>query len=62
MTAHEQNRLQHWRLKFLQEAAATGNVKVCQRYGISRKTFYKSRIQVASATFSNSKNTSKGVR
>ena len=48
MTAHEQLRLQHWRLKLLQEGAATGNVaKVCRHYSVSRKTFYKWRQRYA---------------
>lgn len=42
MTEHQQRRLQNWRLKVLEEAAARGNVaKTCRHYGISRKIFYR---------------------
>src|SRR3954465_5311225 len=42
MTKAEQVRLTAWRLRVLQEAAAEGNVaRVCRRFGISRKSFYK---------------------
>jgi transposase len=43
MTAHEQLRLQHWRLKIIQEATARPRniAPVCRRYHISRQTFYK---------------------
>ena len=42
MTKGEQARLTAWRLKVLQHAADAGNVaRVCRRFGISRKSFYK---------------------
>ncbi len=42
MIEHEQQRLQNWRLKILQEAQGKRLVApTCRRYGISRKTFYK---------------------
>ena len=42
MTKAEQVRLTAWRLRVLQQAADDGNVaRVCRRFGISRKTFYK---------------------
>lgn len=42
MTKGEQARLMAWRLRVLQEAAADHNVaRVCRRFGISRKSFYK---------------------
>src|SRR5947207_8294766 len=42
MTKREQGRLTAWRLKVLQQAADQGNVaRVCRRFGISRKSFYK---------------------
>ena len=42
MTKAEQSRLTAWRLRVLQQAADDGNVvRVCQRFGISRKSFYK---------------------
>lgn len=43
MTKHQQFRLQHWRLKIIQEATAKPrNISpVCRRYHISRQTFYK---------------------
>ena len=42
MTKGEQARLTAWRLKVLQHAAAEQNVaRVCRRFGISRKSFYK---------------------
>jgi transposase-like protein len=42
MTKGEQARLTAWRLKVLQQAADEGNVaRVCRRFGISRKSFYK---------------------
>jgi transposase InsO family protein len=42
MTKGEQARLTAWRLKVLQQAAAERNVaRVCRRFGISRKSFYK---------------------
>jgi Helix-turn-helix domain len=42
MTRGEQARLTAWRLKVLQHAAAQQNVaRVCRRFGISRKSFYK---------------------
>ena len=42
MTKGEQARLTAWRLKVLQEAAGERNVaRVCRRFGISRKSFYK---------------------
>jgi transposase len=42
MTKGEQARLTAWRLKVLQQAADVGNVaRVCRRFGISRKSFYK---------------------
>ena len=42
MTKGEQARLTAWRLKVLQQAADTHNVaRVCRRFGISRKSFYK---------------------
>jgi transposase InsO family protein len=42
MTKAEQARLTAWRSRFLQEAAAMQNVaRVCRRFGISRKSFYK---------------------
>ena len=42
MTKAEQARLTAWRLKVLQEAADVQNVaRVCRRFGISRKSFYK---------------------
>ena len=42
MTKGEQARLTAWRLRVLQQAAAEHNVaRVCRRFGISRKSFYK---------------------
>jgi transposase InsO family protein len=42
MTKAEQARLTAWRLKVLHEAADAQNVaRVCRRFGISRKSFYK---------------------
>lgn len=42
MTKGEQARLMAWRLKVLQQAAAEENVaRVCRRFGLSRKSFYK---------------------
>src|SRR6516164_4361159 len=42
MTKAEQVRLTAWRLRMLQQAADDGNVaRVCRRFGISRKSFYK---------------------
>jgi transposase InsO family protein len=42
MTKGEQARLTAWRLKVLQHAAAEQNVaRICRRFGISRKSFYK---------------------
>jgi transposase InsO family protein len=42
MTKADQIRLQAWRFRMLQRAAATGNVaRTCRHFGISRKTFYK---------------------
>ncbi len=42
MTKGEQARLMAWRLRVLQQAAGEQNVaRVCRRFGISRKSFYK---------------------
>lgn len=42
MTKGEQARLMAWRLRVLQQAADEQNVaRVCRRFGISRKSFYK---------------------
>jgi transposase-like protein len=42
MTKAEQSRLTAWRMRVLQQAADEGNVaRVCRRFGISRKSFYK---------------------
>jgi len=42
MTKAEQVRLTAWRLLVLRQAADEGNVaRVCRRFGISRKSFYK---------------------
>lgn len=42
MTKGEQARLMAWRLRVLQQGAAEQNVaRVCRRFGISRKSFYK---------------------
>jgi len=42
MTKGEQARLMAWRLRVLQQAAAERNVaRICRRFGISRKSFYK---------------------
>src|SRR4051812_10359731 len=42
MTKSEQVRVTAWRRKILQQAADDGNVaRVCRRFGISRKSFYK---------------------
>jgi transposase len=42
MTKAEQSRFTAWRLRVLQQAADHGNVaRVCRRFGISRKSFYK---------------------
>jgi transposase InsO family protein len=42
MTKAEQSRLTAWRLRILEQAADDGNVaRVCRRFGISRKSFYK---------------------
>src|SRR6478752_2618511 len=42
MTKTEQLRLTAWRLRVLRQAADVGNVaRVCRRFGISRKSFYK---------------------
>src|SRR5574339_422538 len=41
-TKAEQARLTAWRLRMLRQAADEGNVaRVCRRFGISRKSFYK---------------------
>ena len=42
MTKAEQARLTAWRLRVLQQAAAEQNVaRVCRRFGVSKKSFYK---------------------
>lgn len=42
MTKGEQARLMAWRSKVLQQAAGEQNAaRVCRRFGISRKSFYK---------------------
>jgi transposase len=42
MTKAEQSRLTAWRLRMLRAAGEEGNVaRVCRRFGISRKSFYK---------------------
>src|SRR6266700_6662167 len=42
MTKGEQARLVAWRQRVLGQAAVDGNVaRVCRRFGISRKSFYK---------------------
>jgi hypothetical protein len=42
MTKGEQARLMAWRLRVLQQGADEQNVaRVCRRFGISRKSFYK---------------------
>jgi len=42
MTKGEQARLVAWRLRVLREAADEANVaRVCRRFGLSRKSFYK---------------------
>ena len=42
MTKGEQVRLTAWRLRVLRQAVDEGNVaRVCRRFGISRKSFYK---------------------
>ena len=42
MTKGEQARLMAWRLRVLQQAAEEENVsRVCRRFGLSRKSFYK---------------------
>src|SRR5262245_39497128 len=42
MTKGDQARLVAWRSRILQAAAAEGNVaRVCRRFGLSRKWFYK---------------------
>ncbi len=42
MTKADQVRLTAWRLRVLRQAADEGNVaRVCRRFGISRKSFYK---------------------
>ena len=42
MTKAKQVRLAAWRLRVLRQAADEGNVaRVCRRFGISRKSFYK---------------------
>ena len=42
MTKTEKTRLTAWRLRVLRQAADEGNVaRVCRRFGISRKSFYK---------------------
>ena len=42
MTKGEQARLTAWRLRVLEEAADAQNVaRVCRRFGMSRKSFYK---------------------
>jgi transposase len=42
MTIGEQARLTAWRLKVLRQAGDEGNVaRICRRFGISRKSFYK---------------------
>jgi transposase-like protein len=42
MTKGEQARLMAWRLRVLQQAADEENVaRVCRRFGLSRKSFYK---------------------
>jgi transposase-like protein len=42
-TEHEHLRLQHWRLKIIQEATSKprNSAPVCRKYHISRQTFYK---------------------
>lgn len=48
MTKAEQVRLTAWRLRLLGQAATDGNVsRVCRRFGISRKSFYKWRRRQA---------------
>lgn len=42
MTKAEQFRLTAWRLRVLRQAADEGNVaRICRRFGLSRKSFYK---------------------
>src|SRR5262252_4710662 len=42
MTKAEQVRLTAWRLRILRQAVDDGNVaRLCRRFGISRKSFYK---------------------
>src|SRR5262245_9399620 len=42
MTKPDQVRLTAWRLRILRQAVDEGNVaRVCRRFGISRKSFYK---------------------
>ena len=42
MTKAEQVRVTAWRLRILRQAAEEGNVaRVCRRFGLSRKSFYK---------------------
>jgi len=42
MTKGEQARLMAWRLRMLRQAADEQNVaRVCRRFGLSRKSFYK---------------------
>src|SRR6476660_7412136 len=42
MTKAEQTRLTAWRLRVLRQAADEGNVaRICRRFGIARKSFYK---------------------
>lgn len=42
MTKGEQARLTAWRRRVLQQAVAAGNVaRICRRFGVSRKSFYK---------------------
>ena len=42
MTKAEQVRLTAWRVRLLRQLADEGNVaRVCRRFGISRKSFYK---------------------
>ena len=48
MTKGEQARLTAWWLKVLQQAAHERNVaRVCRRFGISRKSFYKWKLRHA---------------
>lgn len=48
MTKGEQARLSAWRLRILQQAAHGQNVaRVCRRFGMSRKSFYKWKLRHA---------------